>query len=167
MNALRSDKRIALIVAGAIAAVLVGGIGGLLTDLGDWYVALDKPAWQPPDYLFAPVWTTIFALFGGAAAVAWLNSESVAQKQSVLIVILLNLTLNLLWSLLFFRLQRPDWAMIEVAFLWASIVLVIYVFAQRSRLGAWLQAPYLAWVSFAAVLNAEIVRLNGPFAGST
>jgi tryptophan-rich sensory protein len=75
----------------------------------------------------------------------------------------LNLALNVLWSVLFFALRRPDWALAEVVALWMSIAVLIGVLARHPRSGAWLLAPYLAWVSFAAVLNLAIVRLNAPF----
>jgi translocator protein len=75
----------------------------------------------------------------------------------------LNAFVNVLWSLLFFRLQRPDWALAEVGFLWASIVLLIVVFSRWSRAAGWLLVPYLLWVSFASFLNWTIVQLNAPF----
>jgi len=165
MSERRTPNRPMLIAAGAIAAIAAGGLGGLMTDLGAWYGALAKPDWQPADWLFGPVWTLIFALLGAGGVLAWWQSETRTERQTLLIFLFLNLTLNILWSLFFFRLQRPDWAMIEVAFLWSSIVLLMYVYWRRSRLAALLQLPYLAWVSFAAILNAEIVRLNGPLGG--
>ena len=94
---------------------------------------------------------------------SWWHSDSTISRQNVLIVLLLNAILNVAWSLLFFRLRRPDWAFFEIIFLWLSIVLLIGVFARRHLGAAWLLTPYLAWVSFAAFLNYTIVRLNAPF----
>lgn len=166
MNALTARNRATPIVIAAIVAVCVGVVGGLMTDIGPWYQSLDKPDWQPPDWLFGPVWTTIYALTAVAAVLAWRGSNDRAARQNLLILLLLNATLNITWSLLFFRLQRPDWALYEVSFLWASIILLMYACYRRKRIAALLLVPYLIWVAFAAVLNAEVVRLNAPFEGT-
>ncbi len=155
--------RLKPIALAALAALAVGILGGLMTDIGPWYQSLVKPSWQPPDWLFGPVWTTIFALTAAAAVLAWWASDTKIARQNLLIVFLFNAVLNVTWSLAFFRLRRPDWALFEVFFLWASIVVLIVTCARRRKLAAWLLAPYLAWVTFAAVLNYEILRLNGPF----
>ncbi len=147
-----------LAVAGLVA-VAVASLGGALTDTGPWYRALNKPTWQPPDWLFGPVWTVIYALTAVSAAAAWRASDAKARR----VVVALygaNAVLNVVWSLLFFHLQRPDWAMIEVVALWLSIAALIAVTIRWSHLVAILLTPYLAWVSFAAVLNLAIVRLN-------
>lgn len=153
------------IVLAVLAAAAVGVLGGLMTDVGPWYQGLDKPAWQPPDWLFGPVWTAIYATTAAAAVLAWRQSDTRISRQNLLIVLLMNATLNVTWSLLFFRLRRPDWALFEVFLLLASIVLLLLVCARRSRAAGWLIVPYLLWVSFAAVLNYEVVRLNQPFSG--
>lgn len=153
------------IVIAAAAAFAVALLGGLMTDIGPWYYALEKPPWQPPEWLFGPAWTLIFALAALAGALSWWGSDTRISRQNLLLWFLLNGILNVLWSLLFFGLKRPDWALSEVALLWLSIVVLIVVCARRNRTAAWLLAPYLGWVTFAAFLNLEIVRLNGPFAG--
>jgi len=145
------------------AAVSVAVLGGLATDIGPWYAALEKPPWKPSDAWFGPVWTLIFALTAMAAALSWWNSPDRVSRQNLLIWLSFNAMLNVGWSLLFFRLRRPDWALSEVALLWLSIVILIWVCGKRSRLAGLLLLPYVAWVSFAAVLNLEIVRLNSPF----
>jgi tryptophan-rich sensory protein len=155
----------ATIATAAGAALAVGALGALTTDLSEWYFALQKPAWQPPDWLFGPAWTTIFALAATAAVLCWNATTTLAERQNLLIFFLLNATLNVTWSLLFFRLRRPDWALAEVVLLWLSIVVLIVVCVRYRTLAGWLLAPYLAWVSFAAILNYEIVRLNSPFRG--
>jgi tryptophan-rich sensory protein len=149
----------------ALAALAVASLGGLMTDIGPWYEGLKKPAWQPPDWLFAPVWTAIYALTAAAAVLAWWASDTKVSRQNLLIVFFMNATLNVVWSLLFFRLQRPDWALFEVFFLWASVLLLIFVCGRRRAMAGWLLAPYLLWVTFAAVLNFAVVRLNAPFGG--
>jgi tryptophan-rich sensory protein len=151
------------VLAAAMAALLVASLGATMTDLGPWYQSLKKPSWQPPDWLFGPAWTLIFALAAGAGVVAWRNARSDADREWIVGLFAINGTLNVLWSMLFFRLQRPDWALIEVAFLWLSVLVLIIVFSRYAKLASWLLLPYLAWVSFAALLNWEIVRLNGAF----
>jgi tryptophan-rich sensory protein len=93
----------------------------------------------------------------------WKRSINRSARQRILAAFALNAFLNTLWSLLFFRLKRPDWALYEVGFLWLSIVLLIVLLSRESRMAAWLLAPYLAWVSFASLLNWTIVQLNAPF----
>ncbi|NWG24390.1 MAG: tryptophan-rich sensory protein [Pseudorhodoplanes sp.] len=148
------------IAVAAAAAVVVAFLGGTLTDTGAWYQALRKPPWQPPDWLFGPVWTLIFALVALSAATAWRKAPDRASRDWVVGLFALNGFLNVLWSLLFFQLRRPDWALIEVVFLWLSILLLIVVAWRFSRLAGALLFPYLAWVTFAAWLNLAIVRLN-------
>lgn len=144
----------------AAAAVLVAVLGFLATDLEGWYEQLVKPAWQPPDWLFGPVWTLIYALAAMAGVLAWRAASDDAARTRILTLFAVNGFLNVLWSLLFFRLQRPDWALAEVALLWLSIVVLIVVLRSYSRTTTWMLLPYLAWVSFAAVLNAAVLRLN-------
>lgn len=152
------------ILVAAFAALLVAGLGSTVTDLGPWYRGLAKPDWQPPDWLFGPAWTLIFALAALSAATAWRDAPSREAREWVVLLFAVNGFLNVLWSLLFFRLQRPDWALVEVALLWISILLLIIYLARFSRSGRLLW-PYLAWVGFAAALNWRIVQLNGPFGG--
>lgn len=149
----------------ALAAAGVAVVGGLMTELGTWYYGLRQPAWKPPDWLFGPAWTVIFALIAVAAFWAWEHAPDRAAREWLLALFALNAFLNVFWSLLFFRLRRPDWALVEVGFLWLSIVLLIVVLARSYRPAAWLLVPYIAWVTFAAVLNAAVVQLNAPFGG--
>lgn len=142
------------------AAALVAAAGGALTDLGPWYVELAKPSWQPPDWLFGPAWTFIFACAAYAGAEAWRRSTHSAQRRRIALLFTVNGVLNVAWSLLFFHLRQPAWALAEVVLLWLSIVALIAALAPVWRPAAWLLAPYLAWVTFAAILNAVIVRLN-------
>ena len=163
MNAATQTPRRRAVLLAAAAAVLVGILGFLATDLSGWYLALEKPAWQPPDWLFGPVWTLIYALAAVAGVSAWQGAPQSAGRNRILALFAINAFLNLLWSLLFFRLHRPDWALIEVAFLWLSIIALIFGLRPFSKVSTWLLAPYLLWVTFAAVLNATIVRLNPGF----
>jgi tryptophan-rich sensory protein len=151
------------VIAAALSASAVAVLGALTTDLGPWYYRLRKPAWQPPDWLFGPAWTLIFALAALAAVLYWRRRMTREDRLLVIAAFALNGFLNTLWSLLFFRLERPDWALGEVGFLWLSIVALIVLLARGSRGAAWLLVPYLAWVSFASLLNWKIVQLNAPF----
>lgn len=163
MTAARA-RRWVPVVAGAAAATGVAVIGGLVTELGPWYDGLRQPAWKPPDWLFGPAWTFIFACAALAGILAWERAPDRTARRRVIWLFALNAALNVLWSVLFFRLQRPDWALVEVGLLWLSIVVLIWVPAAYSRAASWLLVPYLAWVTFAALLNFAVVRLNGPFA---
>jgi translocator protein len=152
------------ILIAALAASAVALLGATVTELGPWYQALRKPPWQPPDWLFGPVWTVIFALAALSGVIAWRKAPNRTAREWILALFALNGFLNILWSLLFFRLKLPDWALMEVVALWLSILLPIVVLARFSRSASVLLVPYLAWVTFAGVLNLSIVRLNGPFA---
>lgn len=152
-----------LIVAGVVALVITGA-GGLLTEIGPWYRQLRKPSWQPPDWLFGPAWTLILALAAWSAADAWVAAPSPGQRTIVAVLYSFNALFHLLWSPLFFKFKRPDWALIEVPLLWLSILVPLIVVAPFAPLASWLLLPYLLWVTFAAYLNLTIVRLNGPFA---
>jgi translocator protein len=170
------------IATAAAAAIGVAVLGAITTDLGPWYAGLKEPAWKPPDALFGPAWTLIFACAAAAGVIGWTRSKPAAgagasgrsdaseadrrEREWMLVAFALNASLNVFWSLLFFRLHRPDWALAEVVALWLSIVLLIALVARRASSAAWLLAPYLVWVSFAALLNDAVVRLNAPFGGA-
>lgn len=142
-----------------LLAITVGGIGGAVTEIGPWYFSLIKPTWQPPDWAFGPIWTLIYITTGIAGVRAWRLGDT-RQRRLFLIALLINCALNVLWSLLFFKMQRPDLALIEVAALWLSIVPLILLPLHYSPRSSLLMLPYLAWVSVAAYLNLTIVRLN-------
>ncbi len=147
----------------ALAATLTAAVGATITVLGPWYQSLEQPTWAPPDIAFGPAWTLIFALCAISGATAWRAAPDRQSADVVLGLFALNGFLNLMWSFLFFRAQRPDWAAIEVWVLWVSIAVLIAYCARISKLAAWLFLPYLLWVSFAGALNMKVVELNGPF----
>jgi translocator protein len=144
-------------------ALCVGGGAwiGVATQGGEspWYASLDKPSWTPPSWVFAPVWTTLYAAMGVAAWLVW-REGGWRQQRMPLLVFLVQLTLNFAWSPFFFGLQQITWALVDIVALWLLIVLAIPVFGRVERAAAWLLAPYLAWVSFATALNAAIVWMN-------
>jgi translocator protein len=122
-----------------------------------WYRTLDKPDWNPPDGVFGPVWTTLYLLMGIALVVVRRAGKDARRAQRVFG---LQLALNLAWSFVFFGNRDPRGALVVIALLWSAIVVTIVEFGRIRPAAALLLAPYLAWVSFASILNAEIVRRN-------
>lgn len=141
-----------------IALVAAAAIVGTQFAPGPWYAALQKPAWTPPNWLFGPVWTLLYI---GIAVAGWLvwRSKSIRVAKPILLWGL-QLILNGLWSWLFFGLQRPDLAFVDIIALLITILAFIFTAFPVSRLAAWLFIPYLFWVAFASALNFAIWRLN-------
>ena len=157
------ERRWQPVVVAALAASAVAGLGASATDIGPWYQALQKPSWQPPDWLFGPVWTLIYSLIAVAGVKAWNAARDRRHGLNIVGMFALNALLNVAWSELFFNFHRPDWALYEVVAFWLSIVVLIVTAASATPVAGWLLAPYLAWVTFAGVLNLAVVRLNAPF----
>jgi translocator protein len=161
-----SERGLEIVIAAAAVSV-VALVGGLMTDVGPWYESLRFPRLRPPNWLFGPAWTVIFILIAAAGVVSWESVENPATRFRLVILFLINGLLNLLWSPLFFKMRRPDWALYELLLFWLSILILIVELAQISSFAAWLLAPYLAWVTFAGWLNWRVVQLNKPFGGVT
>lgn len=138
-------------------AVVTGLTGALVSNLGPWYFALKRPWFQPPDWLFGPVWSVIFVLSAWAFVRAWRNGA----RGGLVLAYVVNGILNVGWSGMFFGLRRADYAMYDVVALWLSVVVMMFVTARRDHLAAWLLVPYLVWVAFAGTLTWEIWNLNG------
>jgi len=152
-------------IGAAVAwAVVVAVAGSVFTDVFGWYERLRFPKLRPPNWLFGPAWTTIFALAATAGVKAWEAAPDSATRFNLVALYVLNGVLNIAWSPLFFRLRRPDWAFWELIPFWVSILALIVFVAPFSPISAELLAPYLAWVTFAGWLNWRIVQLNAPFA---
>ncbi len=151
----------------ALAAFIVltqatGFLGALVTTpaIPTWYAGLARPSLAPPNWVFGPVWTTLYVLMAVAAWLIWRLPPS-PQRRTALVLFALQLALNTLWSFLFFGAQRIDLALVEVVLLLAAIVATTRAYAGLSRIAAWLMAPYIAWVAFATLLNFQFWRLNG------
>jgi translocator protein len=149
------------LAAGGLVVTAAGG--ALVTQLGPWYYGLKKPAWQPPDWLFGPAWTTIFLCMAVSFVLSWNQLTDAGAKARLFGLFALNGGLNTLWSFLFFGQRRPDLALIEVVPFFGSIVLLTLTVAPLDKRAAWAFVPYLCWVLFATVLNIAIVRRNAPF----
>lgn len=150
-----------LIIAIAVS-VSAGGIGSVFTtpSITGWYAELIKPEIAPPNWVFGPVWTTLFILMGIAAFLVWKKGFDRAGVKTALGIFLGQLVFNTLWSVIFFGLHSPGGAFVEIVFLWLSILATILAFVKISRPAAWLLLPYILWVSFAAYLNFAIWTLN-------
>jgi translocator protein len=151
------------IVAATLTVLLMLAVGGWSTTAGTWYENLRKPSWNPPNWIFGPAWVVILGLAAWAGVSAWSNATDDSERILVRALFGTNIVLHMLWSPLFFALKRPDWALIEVPFLWLSIAALMLGVGRYSVLTMWLLLPYLLWVTFAVFLNLKIVRLNQPF----
>ena len=144
-----------------VVCFAAAGIGGAVTTpkIGSWYATLVKPSWNPPNWIFGPVWSALCCCMAVAAWLVW-RQEGFASDKLPLILFGVQLVLNVLWSCIFFGLEMPGVAFAEVLLLWAPIAATMVLFWQRSMIAGILFVPYLAWVSFASVLNFTIWRLN-------
>lgn len=151
------------IAVGVGAAFAVAAVGSTITDLGPWYRGLHQPSWAPPDWAFPVGWTTVYVFTVAAGVTAWRTALGERERTRIMGLFAFNAFLNVVWSLLFFRLHRPDWAFVEVLIFWLSIALLVAIAARRSLAAQFMLLPYLGWVSFASLLNLAVVRLNPPF----
>jgi len=147
------------LVGWLVLTFAAAGVGSMFMP-GEWYAGLAKPAWNPPNWLFGPVWTVLYILMAVAAWLVW-RRQGLAGAALPLLVFVVQLVLNAMWSWLFFGLQRPGVALAEILVLWVAILVTILLFFRVRSVAGILLIPYLLWVSFAAVLNFTIWRLNG------
>lgn len=151
-----------IVIAGTLALV-TAIVGGSITVLDSWYYSLEQPGWAPPDYMFGVIWTAIFAMIAVSGVLAWEQAPTRRDVEIALGMFALNGFLNLGWSFIFFRMERPDIAFYELIALWLSILVLIIFCGRFSKWSALLLVPYLIWVTTAGVLNYQVVQLNGPF----
>lgn len=141
---------------------LAGAIGTIFTSssIPTWYTTLNKPSFNPPNWIFGPVWTILFLLMGIALFLVWQKGIHKKEVKIAITIFGIQLVLNTLWSILFFGLQSPQYALVEIVFLWIAIVATIITFYKVSKCAAALLLPYILWVSFAAYLNYTLGMLN-------
>jgi translocator protein len=152
---------IKLIISIAIP-VAIGATSGFFTVTGveSWYQTINKPSWNPPSWIFGPVWTSLYVMMGIAFYLVWKSDSSSILKKTAIILFAAQLLFNFFWSFIFFNQQQIGWALVEMLIMWVLILLTIFAFANVSKTAAWLLVPYIAWVSFAAILNFTIWKLN-------
>jgi len=154
-------QKIAAFFLSLLIPLAVGGLSGFFTvsAIPGWYQTLEKPAWNPPNWVFGPVWTTLYVLMGIAMYLVWTQPRT-PQRQSALLLNAFQLVFNFGWSLIFFNLHAIGWALIEIGVLWVLIVWTMFAYANVYKPAAWLLLPYIVWVTFATILNFTIWRLN-------
>ena len=156
------NNTVRLIIA-VLIPLLIGFTGGGFTasEIPGWYAKLNKPSWNPPNWLFGPVWTTLYIMMGIALYLVWKSTAASSVKQTAFVLFAVQLSFNFSWSIIFFNQHQVGWALVEILVMWVFIVLTIFSFSRINNTAAWLLVPYVSWVSFAAILNYTIWKLNG------
>ncbi len=149
------------LVVWIVVCLGAAGLGAALTtpEINGWYRTIIKPAWNPPDSLFGPVWTALYLMMAIAAWTVW-KASGLRAAAAPLTLFGVQLVLNIAWSWIFFGLHQPGWAFVEIVTLWLAIAATMLAFFRCTPIAGWLLVPYLMWVSFACVLNFTIWRLN-------
>lgn len=155
-------KPIYKLIIAVLIPLSVGSLAGYFTasSVNGWYTTLVKPSFNPPNWLFAPVWTSLYIMMGIALFLVWNSGAAEDVKRTAVTLFIVQLVLNFLWSFVFFYAQQPGWALVNIILMWIFIFLTILWFGKISSLSAWLLVPYICWVSFATVLNYAIWKLN-------
>jgi tryptophan-rich sensory protein len=153
-------KKGAKLIVSILLPLIIGGISGYYTasNIQSWYITLIKPSFNPPNYVFGPVWTTLYIIMGISFYMIW--SSTKINKNKLIGIYLFQLILNFLWSFIFFKYHAIGIAAIEIVVLWLSILTMIIMFYKNNKWAALINIPYLLWVSFASVLNISIYLLN-------
>ena len=151
------------LVGSVLLCEAAGVVGSVFTrdSLRDWYPTLQKPSFTPPDWVFGPVWTVLYAMMGVSLYLtSRQRDEDAAVETTARVLFAVQLMLNTLWTYIFFGRRSPGWALVEISLLWVAIASTTLSFFRVSRTAALLLLPYLLWTSFAAVLNYSVWRLN-------
>ena len=148
-------------MASIVICFSASAVGGLATgpQIQTWFATVTKPSWNPPNWVFGPVWTVLFLMMAISAWLVW-KKVGLRDGKVALIMFAVQLILNVGWSILFFGMQNIQGALIEIGALWLAIAATIFLFSRHSKAAAWLLVPYIAWVSFASFLNYTIWTLN-------
>ena len=154
-------KKVGKLLLCILIPLIIGGVGGIATASGvkGWYQTLNKPSFNPPNYLFGPVWTVLYILMGISLYLV-LQSPSSSRSKQAFSAFCVQLFLNFWWSFLFFKFHLLGAALVEIVLIWLSIIVMITTFYRNNKVAALLQIPYLLWVTFASVLNGAIYYLN-------
>lgn len=149
------------LIATLALPVGLGAIAGIFTTeaIPGWYETLNKPSFNPPNWLFGPVWTILYLLMGISLFLIW-NKPASKERNLAILIFLIQLALNFFWSFMFFYLNRIGLALLEIILLWISILIMLGVFYKTKPMAAYLNVPYLMWVTFATILNAGYFILN-------
>jgi len=158
----KRSRDIYKLVVSIVACQCAGLIGSIFTSsaISTWYATLEKPPFTPPNWLFFPAWITLYVLMGVSAFLIWRRGLDDRRTRVALLIFLIQLILNALWSVVFFGLQSPLYGVIVIVALWAAILFTLLRFFKISKAAGILLIPYILWVSFAAVLNTSILVLN-------
>lgn len=150
-----------VLAAFILVCLAAGGLGAMVTtpEIKGWYTTIEKPSWNPPNFIFGPVWTTLYMMMAIAAWFVWKQTH-ISKTAPALGLFGLQLVLNVAWSFIFFKFHQPGWAFAEIVVLLVAIVATVVAFFRHSIIAGWLMTPYLAWVSFASVLNFTIWQMN-------
>ena len=158
MNQRPSSARSLLALAGFVVITFCAPLAGMIMPPGDWYDSLAKPEWNPPSWIFGPVWTVLYLMMAIAAWMVWKRN---GWRQPIRLYFL-QLVLNAAWTPIFFGAHQPGWALVDILALWIAVLLTLLTFLRVSKAAGWLLVPYLAWVTFAAFLNFTLWRMNPP-----
>ena len=155
-------KNIIRFVLAIALPLTIGAVAGFFTSLSvkGWYSTVIKPSFNPPDWVFAPVWTLLYIMMGIAFYIIWNKDTAKLLKRKAMLFYFAQLILNFTWSLVFFYAEQPGWALVNIILLCSMIAATIYWFSKISTTATWLLIPYILWVSFATVLNFAIWKLN-------
>jgi tryptophan-rich sensory protein len=155
-------KKIAKLLASLLLCLGAGFFGSIFTtpSIPTWYATLNKPSFNPPNWLFAPAWTTLFIFMGIALFLVWLKGFKEKKVKVAIIFFLIQLILNVAWSFCFFYWKMPFWAFVDIIILWLFILLTLIRFWKINKTAGVLFIPYLLWVSFASLLNYSVWKLN-------
>lgn len=156
-----SKKNIAKLIISIALPLILGSVAGMFTSqsVPDWYAALNKPAFNPPGWIFGPVWTLLYLLMGISFFMVWKQEKDKLRNLAILIYSV-QLLLNFAWSFIFFYFKLIGLALVEIVLLWCAIILMLVLFKKVKPIAAYINIPYLLWVSFAAILNAAYYILN-------
>jgi tryptophan-rich sensory protein len=140
----------------------VGATSGFFTASGvsTWYQTINKPSWNPPSWIFGPVWTTLYVMMGISFFLVWKSGTEDTLKNKAIVFFAVQLLVNFFWSFIFFKLHQIGWAFVDIIVMWVLILFTIFNFARVNNTAAWLLVPYISWVSFATILNYTIWKLN-------